>query len=379
MQLLINGRHSGAVVGTDSAARLSATDATFVATRVDYGGVTGSLGSNGHFGSDEMVTAGALYTFVGADHSTLHGTSGLGQTTDAGIRMVGDVFMQGGDYDFRVTADDGFRLRIGDHTVAMFDDIQAPTTRVYSDVAITDGMNPFELLYWEQGGNAQLRVEFKPHGSADSTYQVMGTDSLPVFQAGQAPALGERQDYVDAGSNQWSLRTGELFHGGDGDDTHRGGAARDVLEGGAGNDVLSGGANNDRLTGGLGSDVFRWELADRGISHQPAVDRIDDFDIAPANANGDVLDLRDMLQGEAMGNLSNYLDFDTTSQPGSTIIHISSSGGFSGGGYNAGAEDQRIELSGVDLRASLGLGGTSTDAAIIDELTRRGKLITDGG
>jgi hypothetical protein len=379
LQMLINGRHGGAVVGTDASARLAATDATFVSTKVDYGGVSGSLGSNGHFGSDEAVTAGALYTFVGSDRSTLHGTSGLGQTTDAGMRMVGDVFMQGGQYDFRITADDGFRLRIGDHTVAMFDDIQAPTTRVYNDVAITDGMNPFELLYWEQGGNAQLRVEFKPHGSADSAYQVMSTDSLPVFQAGQAPALSERQDFVDAGSNQWSLRTGELFHGGDGNDTHRGGAARDVLEGGSGNDVLSGGANNDRLAGGLGSDVFRWELADRGIGHQPAVDRIDDFDIAPANANGDVLDLRDMLQGEAMGNLSNYLDFDTTSQPGSTIIHVSSRGGFSGGSYNAGAEDQRIELSGVDLRASLGLGGTSTDAMIIDELTRRGKLLTDGG
>jgi Ca2+-binding RTX toxin-like protein len=250
---------------------------------------------------------------------------------------------------------------------------------VYSDVAVNDGMNPFELLYWEQGGNAQLRIEFKPHGSGDSAYQVMSTDSLAIFQAGQAPVLSERQDFVDAGSNQWSLRTGELFHGGDGDDSHRGGAARDVLEGGAGNDVLSGGANNDRLTGGFGSDVFRWELADRGIAHQPAVDRISDFDIAPAHANGDVLDLRDMLQGESMGNLSNYLDFDTTSQPGSTIIRISSSGGFSGGSYNAGAEDQRIELSGVDLRASLGLGGTSTDAAIIEELTRRGKLVTDGG
>ncbi len=378
MQLLINGRHGGAVVGTDASARPGATDASFVSTRVDYGGVSGSLGSNGRFGTDETVTAGALYTFVGADRSSLHGTSGLGQTTDAGIRMVGDVFMQGGQYDFRITADDGFRLRIGDQTVAMFDDIQAPTTRVYNDVGITDGMNPFELLYWEQGGNAQLRIEFKPHGSADSAYQVMSTDSMAIFQAGQAPVLNERQDFVDAGSSQWSLRTGEWFHGGDGDDTHRGGAARDVLEGGSGSDVLSGGANNDRLAGGIGSDVFRWELADRGTGHQPAVDRIDDFDIAPANANGDVLDLRDMLQGEAMGNLSNYLDFDTTSQPGSTIIRISSSGGFSGGSYNAGAEDQRIELSGVDLRASLGLGGTSTDAMIIDELTRRGKLVTDG-
>jgi len=75
--------------------------------------------------------------------------------------------------------------------------------------------------------------------------------------------------------------------------------------------------------------------------------------------------------------LANYLDFDTTTTPGSTIIHISTTGDFSTG-YSSSHEDQTITLNGVDLRASMGLSSTSTDAQVISELLNRGKLITDG-
>ena len=100
----------------------------------------------------------------------------------------------------------------------------------------------------------------------------------------------------------------------------------------------------------------------------------------------DLLDLRDLLQGEAKagvsaGNLQNYLDFDTTTSAGNTIIHVSSTGGFAGGVYSAAAEDQRIVLTGVDVRsvATFGLTSTATDNDIINQLLQRGKLITDGG
>ena len=133
------------------------------------------------------------------------------------------------------------------------------------------------------------------------------------------------------------------------------------------------------LTGGAGSDTFVWKLADQGTGGTPAIDQITDFNTAAANSGGDVLNLKDLLVGEnGTSNLQNYLDFDKTSSPGNTIVRISTSGGFTGGTYSAGAEDQRIVLQGVaDLGNSLGLGTTATDAQIIQDLITKGKLITD--
>jgi hypothetical protein len=74
------------------------------------------------------------------------------------------------------------------------------------------------------------------------------------------------------------------------------------------------------------------------------------------------------------GNLASYISFDTLSVSGSTVIHISSSGGFSGSGYQPSAEDQTITLSGVDLRSALGLGSAASDDQVLQELLNRNKL-----
>jgi large repetitive protein len=86
-----------------------------------------------------------------------------------------------------------------------------------------------------------------------------------------------------------------------------------------------------------------------------------------------------LLQGEAgTSNLQNYLEFDRTTSPGNTILHISSTGGFAGGTYSSSAEDQQIIFQGItNLGNSLGLGTSATDGQIIQELITRGKLITD--
>ena len=191
-------------------------------------------------------------------------------------------------------------------------------------------------------------------------------------------------------NNQTGTTAADRFVGSDGNDTQSGGGGADVLDGGAGNDSLVGGAGadtiwggtgNDTMTGGTESDTFAWTLADRSST---AVDVITDFNVATAASGGDVLDLKDMLVGEwrtsnSVNNLQNYLDFDTTTTPGSTIIHISSTGGFTNGVYDSAKLDQTITLSGVDLRTALGLGGSATDAQIITELLNRNKLITDTG
>src|SRR5207247_4524245 len=138
-----------------------------------------------------------------------------------------------------------------------------------------------------------------------------------------------------------------------------------TLTGSSGNDILYVGSANDSLTGGSGADVFAWTLADAGAKGAPAVDTISDFNVASPSAGGDLLDLRDLLQGESNAALDKYLEFDTSSVPGSTVIHISSSGGFTAGATwdasHAGSENQRIVLSGVDLPNALGLAGGASE------------------
>ncbi|WP_280155226.1 VCBS domain-containing protein [Piscinibacter sp. XHJ-5] len=161
--------------------------------------------------------------------------------------------------------------------------------------------------------------------------------------------------------------------GNDGNDRLYGGAGSDVLNGGAANDIVYGGAGGDSLAGGSGADVFAWQLADRGGSGAPVVDTITDFNLS----QGDVLDLRDLLQGSSPtpANLSNYLDITFTGSD--TVIRVSSNGGFTNGVFSAAAEDQEIVLQGVDLRSQLSLGAGASEAQLLQEMIFRGKLLTE--
>jgi Ca2+-binding RTX toxin-like protein len=171
----------------------------------------------------------------------------------------------------------------------------------------------------------------------------------------------------DTGTISVTLDGDNAIIGTAGNDVLLGGSGNDTISGGDGDDTISGGAGDDTLIGGLGADTFVWTLADAGTPGTPAVDTITDFDATP---NSDKLDLRDLLQAESAGTLTNYLHFE---QSGSdTLIQISSSGGFTGGTYSAGATDQTIILNGIDL-----VGAYGTDANIITNLLSQGKLITD--
>ncbi|WP_153161663.1 VCBS domain-containing protein [Zoogloea sp. 1C4] len=405
---IIDGRSGQTIVGTYNAATAAGADATFSADKLDYGfgyttgittagAVNGNLGNNPtQPGSNLAINSGALYNFLrggttGADTTELKTTTGIGYTTDSGLRMVGLVNLDGGSYDIRVTADDGFRLNIAGKTVAMFDDIQSPTTRVYSGVSLASGLQPIELLYWEQGGNARLRVEVKLSSEADTAYKTLGTDDFALFTPTSAPTLSALQDIIEDPSQngRWLVRTGAQLDGStgndditgtDGRDILTGGAGNDIIRGGAGADLISGGSGNDTLTGGLGSDTFKWSLGDAGTTAKPAVDAITDFDkgvTGSASSGGDILDLRDLLQGEshtgnATGNLGNYLHFEKSGAD--TVVHVSTNGGYTGGTFVAGATDQKIVLQGVDLTNS---GALSTDAQIIQDLLTKGKLSAD--
>ncbi|WP_144373838.1 cadherin-like domain-containing protein, partial [Vogesella urethralis] len=159
----------------------------------------------------------------------------------------------------------------------------------------------------------------------------------------------------------------DLIYGGADNDTLDGGDGADGLRGGAGDDLLIGGKGNDVLRGDLGIDTFQWSLADKGTAGSPAQDTILDF---KTGVGGDILDLRDLLQGENSSNLSQYLHF--TASGNDTLVQISSSGAFNSTASNAGTvTDQTILLKDVQM-SSLG----STDQQVITELLKN-NLKTD--
>jgi VCBS repeat-containing protein len=187
----------------------------------------------------------------------------------------------------------------------------------------------------------------------------------------------------------------DLLYGGTGNDYLNGGASNDALRGGAGDDRLEGGAGSDVLRGDSGADVFTWSLNDGNptngvtaagfgnaygvgntIGLSGTTDRIMDF----SKADGDVLDLRDLLVGEdhqglASGNLSNYLHFEVSN--GNTVVHVSTTGGFTGGTYNSANENQTIVLTGVNLLQDNSGTTLLNDNAVIQDLLTNKRLIVD--
>jgi VCBS repeat-containing protein len=304
---IINGRNvtmggPGNIVGSNTAGAVNAADVLFNVRTLNYGTtpvVNSSLGSNSAVAAGNALppqdnnsssTSTALANFLDQDAATARvqtgtptGTAvgtqtGLGTTTDAIVRMTGFVYLERGNYDFRVTGDDGFRLRVGGETLIEFDGNQPPTTRTFFNVEVNDrisGLTSIELLYWEQGGNANLQFEFRP---SDSTAWVpFSLDSIAFFSTANAPTLTDTriQDIVETNVNQqYELRTGSVLDGDantntltgaegrdyiqgfGGDDILNGNGSADYLDGGIGNDVLNGGDGNDILVGGTGNDTM---------------------------------------------------------------------------------------------------------------------------
>jgi VCBS repeat-containing protein len=383
MRSIIDGRNGSTVVGTIKAAD-TAPDAVFRATDINYGEINGSLGTNA------SLASGKLADFLHADAAAAASLSGsVGTTTDAGIRFIGYLDSPSGSYDIRIYSDDGFSLSIDGHTVASYDNIRSPGNSVVTNVDLSGGLHPIEILYWDQAGQAVLHIQFKPTGAPDSAYQDLGTGDLALVSQ-QGVALSALQDIIadPAHAGQYLIRTGQEYTGtlandhitgGDGRDILHGGAGNDTLNGGANDDTLDGGAGNDVLTGGLGSDVFAWHLGDQGTAGAPARDTVTDFSKSTAAGSDDVLNLKDLLQGEThpssgtgIGNLDHYLHFEKSGSD--TIVHVSSDGQFAAtdsAAAVAGKENLQIVLQAVDLTTA------GTDQQIIQDLLTKGKLVTD--
>ncbi|MFQ2101518.1 VWA domain-containing protein [Aeromonas sanarellii] len=158
-----------------------------------------------------------------------------------------------------------------------------------------------------------------------------------------------------------SVGGNDILDGGTGDDILYGQKGNDILNGGDGVDLLIGGTGSDTLTGGAGKDTFKWQSGDAG-----GTDTIKDF---TTGANGDVLDLSELLSGEHSNaaNLDQYLTF--ASGPGSNkstlTIDVDGSG--------SGSTTHTIFFDNVDLTAN----STRTDQQIIQDLLNQGNLKVD--
>lgn len=183
--------------------------------------------------------------------------------------------------------------------------------------------------------------------------------------------------------------TADLIMGRDGADVVSADGGNDLIYGNGGDDELHGGAGDDRVVGGqgsdvmfgdAGSDVFVWRFSDHGASASVAdraVDVVKDFDVASTAEMGDMLDLRDLLQGEhtigGTGNLEHYLSIDTSGAD--TVIRVLPTGDLAGG--NPGTETQRLVLEGVNLRADMGMDAAASSQQVIARMLEQGKLLVD--
>lgn len=136
------------------------------------------------------------------------------------------------------------------------------------------------------------------------------------------------------------------------------------------------------MVSGSGTDVFAWHFGDRdasGASAGQKVDTIQGFDAHAPSAGGDVLDLRDLLQGEnttgGTGNLDHYLLFGTTGSD--TIIKVAPTGDFVPGDSASGTVSQQIVIEGGRLLSDLGLDAGASNLQIIAKLLQQGNLVVD--
>ena len=128
--------------------------ADFIVTSTDFNNGNSGLGNTNH-----------LQSFLGSDASSL--STDPGNNNRAIIKLFGYVYLEAGTHNFRVRADDGYRIRVNNNVVAIYDGNQPSTTRVHPNFTIGQtGYYPIEILYWDAGGSYALEIEERLQGNA---------------------------------------------------------------------------------------------------------------------------------------------------------------------------------------------------------------------
>ncbi|OQX36979.1 MAG: hypothetical protein B0D91_07865, partial [Oceanospirillales bacterium LUC14_002_19_P2] len=255
-------------------------------------------------------------------------------------------------------------------------------TAEYLDSAPEISVSEWYKQYYGDGDTYRLIVELRDiNGDAIATFDTSTLNATTSWQEAshtfQNYGAGVRSIFIEHTGNDgegWENQWGTLIDdtsirianevnlsGSGSDDVILGTDGKDDIQAGAGNDIIIGGDGDDLLTGGTGADVFRFKSGDEGTTAAPAFDVIEDFN----RAEGDVLDLSDMLVGESAATIDAFLDLSTVVDNGVTSTQIAVKDSANG------QTVQTIKLDGVDL-SSLG-----SEADILNNLLNNGNLDID--
>ncbi|SIO96141.1 Hemolysin, chromosomal [Vibrio spartinae] len=286
-------------------------NAEFTSTQVNYqsdlfahdlGGYDASYWLNGRTNLEEWLED------TGDDSSVVFNDKE--NSSDAVVRLTGGVALDSGTYSIKVTADDGYQVKINGVVVAAYDGIQSETTDTFTFTVDGSGYQTVEIIYWDQGGAHQLTVSLADvTDGATGDYSVLGSDAYPtvngdVTAAGSVDVITDHEamaagyeeridqfaadhywqtdgdnhsnhlvgspdnDHIDGhDGDDWidgGLGGADWLNGGNGDDTivSSYGGEGDLLEGGRGDDHLYGRDGNDILIGGRGDDYLSGSVGD---------------------------------------------------------------------------------------------------------------------
>ncbi|WP_208111453.1 Ig-like domain-containing protein [Marinomonas balearica] len=334
-------------------------NATFIATEINYTEGSG----NRDLGMDDH-----LEDFIGDDSTTLT-YNDQQSTDDSVIKLSGSVTLEEGTYTFKVTADDGYQIKVDGEVVAEYASVQSATTRYATFEVKESGSHDIEIVYWDQYGGHQLTVEL---ADESGEYDYLGSDAYPTTHTSPEDGSNtdtdnaerdsdddsdnDSDDDSDSGSNtpsgdwsdkaelegaidhsktdyssisgfeHWKKNTVEgtsgndeidggskndELYGEDGDDKLVGSSGDDKLFGQGGDDWLVGGSQNDTLEGGNGDDLLQGDSGNDKLYGGNGNDVLDGGSNKDELFGGDGDDLllggssKDTLEG---GDGNDYLD-----------------------------------------------------------------------
>ena len=152
-------------------------DATFVAKDLDYGRESEDLGEDD-----------TLQDFLGDDADSL--SNDPEDSTDAILHIEGQVELDAGRYGFKVTADDGYLIKIDGVIVAQYNGNQSSSTtipgqdgHIYFDID-TSGYHEIEIIYWDQGGSCELSIDLGKFNGNNQLVEYKDLGDYPLSHQG---------------------------------------------------------------------------------------------------------------------------------------------------------------------------------------------------
>ena len=234
----------------------------------------------------------------------------------------------GSDYLYGGMGDDTYTFKAGDGQDTIYENASEGVDTIrLEDVLAGDVLIWAEVLYSNQ---SRLFIQY---GTGDIITVSGGT-----YDSNTGAIIGPVEQVVFDDNTVWDLTGGMMMRlpngatnavgtayddtifggtkndhisGGDGNDTLYGGAGSDHLFGGDGDDFLSGGIGSDGLNGGAGADIFHFDAT----ALDGSTDTISDFSMT----DGDVIDIRDVLDGAydpLTDNLADFVKFQPTAYYG---------------------------------------------------------------